>query len=156
VKIQWGLEFQKKRRRFIALRIIHALECFLRVIKGHRSRISMRYVYAWYKWRNCTQSRLVLGKLYTIAVFLQVFGVKPRLGTLYWTILFIPQASQAKKHLFGFVNKTRYHTGNKALWEHYSFLIPGKCGFAKVLREATRIDNFFCWNSKQNLHDVVY
>jgi hypothetical protein len=32
----------------------------------------MRYVYAWYKWRNCTQSRLVLGKLYTIAVFLYV------------------------------------------------------------------------------------
>ena len=27
-------------------------------------------VFAWYKWRNCTQSRLVLGKLYTIAVFL--------------------------------------------------------------------------------------
>jgi hypothetical protein len=33
----------------------------------------MRYVYAWYKWRNCTQSRLVLGKLYTIAVFLAYY-----------------------------------------------------------------------------------
>ena len=30
-------------------------------------------VFAWYKWRNCTQSRLVLGKLYTIAVFLPFF-----------------------------------------------------------------------------------
>ena len=28
-------------------------------------------VFAWYKWRNCSQSRLVLGKLFTIAVFLK-------------------------------------------------------------------------------------
>ena len=72
MKIQWRHEFQKKRRRSIPLRIIHALECFLRVMKGHRSRISMRSVFAWYKWRNCTQSRLVLAKVYayTIAVFL--------------------------------------------------------------------------------------
>ena len=35
----------------------YVLECFLRVIKGHRSRISMFTVFAWYKWRNCTQSR---------------------------------------------------------------------------------------------------
>ena len=45
--------------RSIPLSIIHVLECFLRVIKGHRSRISMFTVFAWYKWRNCSQSRLV-------------------------------------------------------------------------------------------------
>ena len=70
MKIQGSHEFQKRRRRSIPLSIIHVLECFLRVIKGHRSRILMFTVFAWYKWRNCTQSRLVLGKLYTIAVFL--------------------------------------------------------------------------------------
>ena len=72
MKIQRRHEFQKRRRRSIPLSIIHVLECFLRVIKGHRSRILMFTVFAWYKWRNCTQSRLVLGKLYTIAVFLSI------------------------------------------------------------------------------------
>ena len=56
--------------RSIPLSIIHVLECFLRVIKGHRSRISMRSVFAWYKWRICTQLRLVLPFLYPIAVSL--------------------------------------------------------------------------------------
>ena len=59
MNIQWRDEFKKNRRRSIPLSIIHVLECFLRVIKGHRSRISMRSVFAWYKWRVCTQLRLV-------------------------------------------------------------------------------------------------
>ena len=52
-----SLESTKKDRGSI----IHVLECFLRVIKGHRIRISMRSVFAWYKQME---------ELYTIAVFL--------------------------------------------------------------------------------------
>ena len=58
MKIQWHHEFQKRRRRSIYLRIIRVLECFLRAIKGHRSRISMFTIFAWLK----------MEELYLIAV----------------------------------------------------------------------------------------
>ena len=41
----------------------------------------MRSVFAWYKWRICTQLRLVFPFLYPIAVFLQILNFHSNTAT---------------------------------------------------------------------------